>query len=103
MPSDPEHAHADYKAPNGKLIRIDASLKDGKIENIIIHGDFFIYPEESITEIETILIGVRADDFLGAKRRLDALISGKKIKLVGLTVDDIIEALKKANGKNKDL
>jgi len=96
MTSDPKHVHADYKAPNGKLIRIDAALKDGKIENIIIHGDFFIYPEESITEIEKILVGARAGDFLEMKRRLDALINEKKITLVGLTTEDLAEALKRA-------
>jgi lipoate-protein ligase A len=99
MATSTKHAHVDYKAPNGKLIRIDATLQDGVIESILIHGDFFIYPEESIVEIEKCLIGARADDVLEVRKKLDSLILEKKIELVGLTTADLAEALRKASEK----
>lgn len=47
----------DYKVRNGKLLRLEFELDKDIIKKIKINGDFFIYPETAITEIENILVG----------------------------------------------
>ncbi len=44
---------ASYKA--AKLIRVSMRVEEGKIKSIRITGDFFMYPEEAIRKLESIL------------------------------------------------
>jgi len=47
---------SDYKAKGG-LIRIRAEISENRIDDIMITGDFFIFPEDSIEKIENELRG----------------------------------------------
>ena len=51
---------AELKSPNG-LIRIDLELDGDIISSISITGDFFMYPEDSLEQLEDILVSVKAD------------------------------------------
>jgi lipoate-protein ligase A len=51
---------AEFKAAKG-LIRVELELEEGRIAKISITGDFFMYPEEALEELERELIGVRAE------------------------------------------
>jgi len=51
---------AELKVIGGKLIRISFLLEDNKISNMKITGDFFLYPEEGIEELERRLNGIEA-------------------------------------------
>lgn len=46
-----------------KLIRITLEYDEvrGVIGSIIINGDFFVYPEEALHELEMDLVGIKAD------------------------------------------
>jgi lipoate-protein ligase A len=46
-----------YKVPNGKLLKIFLEDDGGKIRNVKITGDFFLYPEENIEKLEAHLAG----------------------------------------------
>ena len=50
---------SEYKSKGG-LIRCRCSVSEGKISEIKISGDFFLYPEEAITQLEDHLTGSRA-------------------------------------------
>ena len=53
-------AHNIYKSK--KLIKISLEYTDSKIiSSIRITGDFFLYPEETLDQIETRLIGTKID------------------------------------------
>lgn len=53
-------AHNIYKSR--KLIKISLEYTDSKIiSSIRITGDFFLYPEETLDQIETRLIGTKID------------------------------------------
>ena len=45
------------KIPDGKLVQVDMSVKNGRILSIIIAGDFFLHPEEAIEIVESRLVG----------------------------------------------
>lgn len=51
-----------YKVPNGKLLKISVEDADGKISNLKITGDFFMYPEESLDGLEQALLSVSVDE-----------------------------------------
>ena len=53
-------AHNIYKSK--KLIKISLEYTDSKIiSSIRITGDFFLYPEETLDQIEASLIGLKMD------------------------------------------
>ena len=50
-----------HKATGG-LIRADFETRDGRFENISISGDFFCYPPQAVSRLETILQGCSVKD-----------------------------------------
>lgn len=51
--------YAEFKAPKG-VIKVELKLSGDKISSISLSGDFFLYPEEAIEELERALVGVDA-------------------------------------------
>mgnify|MGYP001428748616 CR=1 FL=1 len=52
--------YAELKAPKG-VIKVQLELSGEAIVSIALSGDFFLYPEEAIEELEAALVGVKAD------------------------------------------
>jgi lipoate-protein ligase A len=50
-----------FKTPGGKLVAVDLAVEDGKLRNVQVHGDFFLYPEETIDAISGAIDGAPAD------------------------------------------
>lgn len=59
-PSGISEGRAAYKS--GKLIKVHALFRDDEIVDIKITGDFFLYPEEKIENIERKLRNRRLND-----------------------------------------
>lgn len=53
--------HGEYKTPGGKLVIVDFDLDDGRLKNVVVSGDFFLYPDEEISVLSNALEGVDAD------------------------------------------
>jgi lipoate-protein ligase A len=53
--------HGEYKTPGGKLVVADFDVIDGRLRNMVISGDFFLYPEEELGTLTNALEGVDAD------------------------------------------
>ena len=87
---------AELKVPGGKLIRIDCSVKNGKIVSAKITGDFFMHPEETINSLEKNIVGsaISENDI---ERRVNESLKDD-ITLVGASNADftsvIIQAIK---------
>ncbi len=47
---------ASYKATKG-LIRVRLEIEDETIKDLVISGDFFLYPEDMLWELERFLVG----------------------------------------------
>ena len=43
--------HGEYKTPGGKLVVADFAVRDGAVRDLVVSGDFFLYPEEALTTI----------------------------------------------------
>jgi lipoate-protein ligase A len=41
-------SRGEFKTPGGKLIAVEFDVVDGKLRNVVVTGDFFLYPEEAL-------------------------------------------------------
>jgi uncharacterized protein len=80
----------DYKVPNGKLLRVYAEIKEGKVKEIKITGDFFVHPEAGIEAIEEGIMGEKIEEI---EKKINNLIETKNIKIIGFEIKDLVEIL----------
>ena len=38
----------EFKTPGGKLIAVALDVVDGELRNVVVTGDFFLYPEDAL-------------------------------------------------------
>jgi lipoate-protein ligase A len=38
----------EFKTPGGKLIAVEFDIADGNLHDVVVTGDFFLYPEEAL-------------------------------------------------------
>lgn len=50
-----------FKTAGGKLVVVDFEVEQGRLRNVVIHGDFFVYPEEAYPLLAAALDGAPAD------------------------------------------
>ena len=83
--------HAKLRAEKG-VLEVDLELENNCIKALTITGDFFIYPEETIEDLEAVLIGspIREEDI---RARLSELYQQKGISTPGIKIDDWIKVL----------
>lgn len=65
--------HGEFKTPGGKLVVVDFDIQDGRLSNVMISGDFFLYPEDALPALSGALEG--------ADRTLDAGALAERIRL----------------------
>ena len=53
--------HGEYKTPGGKLIAVDFEVEDGRLRDVRVTGDFFLYPEEALADLTCALDGLSID------------------------------------------
>ena len=53
--------HGEYKTPGGKLVAVDLEVAAGRLVDVMVSGDFFLYPEEALADITGVLQGLPAD------------------------------------------
>ncbi len=83
-----------FKAQKG-LIRVRAEAKSSEIESITIAGDFFMYPEDRLWELEKRLKGTktRKEDIA---ERIKQFYRNKDVLSPGVTPEDFAEAIVRA-------
>jgi len=43
--------HGEYKTPGGKLVVADFEVESERFRDVVVSGDFFLYPEEALEAI----------------------------------------------------
>ncbi len=87
------------KAPGGKLLRVkvDFNHEEGIMEDVQMQGDFFIYPEDFVDDIEQLLVNLdQKDSEESISAGLARLIEEEKAQLVGVTPEGIAKTFKTA-------
>jgi lipoate---protein ligase len=41
-------SRGEFKTPGGKLIAVEFDVVGGELRNVVVTGDFFLYPEEAL-------------------------------------------------------
>jgi lipoate-protein ligase A len=49
--------HGEFKTPGGKLIAVDFDRHNDALRNVVVTGDFFLYPEETLPVLAGALEG----------------------------------------------
>jgi len=82
------------KVEGGKLVNADIVLEGSVIRNIMLHGDFFIHPEESVEYLESLLEGcdICSIDF----RKIESSLERQGIVLIGFSVADLKKLMRDA-------
>jgi len=83
-----ENAH---KAPGG-LIRTTVRIENDRIADVLVSGDFSLFPREKIALIEQALVGcpLKKEDALS---RITSVYSGHSLESPGVLPDDFVSAL----------
>ena len=85
---------AENKVTGGKLVRIKLDDNGSSITFCQITGDFFLHPEESLKEIEQVIISqpipLNKESVL---QSLQTVIQQHQIELIGFTPEDIVGLL----------
>ncbi|MGI8486496.1 MAG: lipoate--protein ligase family protein, partial [Thermomicrobiales bacterium] len=40
--------HGEYKTVGGKLVIVDFEITSGRLRNVMVSGDFFLYPDSAL-------------------------------------------------------
>ena len=81
------------KVPGGKLLKLKIEIDGTKIKSIQILGDFFVYPEESLFELEKALLGVQREQCLDI---ISSAIAQQKMTLAGFSANDLNNLIQQA-------
>ena len=88
--------NAVQKVKGGKLVRVEATF-DTHLSEVTITGDFFLYPEEALEEIENTLKGAP----LPLEReklvaQIEKVVADNHATLVGFSPVDLVTVLEEA-------
>lgn len=84
----------ELKVKGGKYIKCIIKIGEGKIKKIKFTGDFFMYPEEKIEEIEKKLEGVVLNE-KEIGRILDEFF--ENVEIIGATKEDFLRVIMESN------
>ena len=84
------------KVAGGKLIRVNVSCS-GRLDQVKVLGDFFLFPEEVIFKIEAALSGASLPvDQAALVQKIDAVLAQNEAQLIGVGAEDIVQTLEEA-------
>ena len=88
--------HGEYKVPGGKLVVVDLEVRDGRIADFPLAGDFFLEPDDALLDIDAAVSGlpVEADVPTIAAAVRAALPDGAQ--LLGFTPESVGTAVRRA-------
>jgi len=90
---------AEYKVKGGKLIKVQLFKKGDEIEKIKITGDFFLYPEELIEELEEALTGCLLNES-DLTTLVKTLVEKREATLLGASPEDFVKCVMMAGEKD---
>ncbi|HJW05476.1 MAG TPA: biotin--protein ligase [Rhodanobacter sp.] len=88
--------HGEYKMPGGKLVVVDLEVRDGRLADVQLSGDFFLEPDSALEAINRALEGrsEHADEAALAAAVRDAL--GADVMMYGISPEAIAVAVRRA-------
>ncbi|GAB2736279.1 biotin/lipoate A/B protein ligase family protein [Salinifilum aidingensis] len=87
--------HGEYKVPDGKLVKVDAAVVDGRLSEVRVSGDFFLEPDDALEQLNRSLTGASSDAELG--ELVERMRSGlpSDARLVGFSPEAVAIAVRR--------
>jgi lipoate---protein ligase len=83
------------KVQGGKLVRIKVDCNETVVNRVQITGDFFLHPEDTIEELESVLVGItREQDPVILGNIISTVLDNNDAQFVGVTVEDLVRLIK---------
>lgn len=83
-----------YKIPNGKMVRLYLDFDTTLLNYIQICGDFFVHPEETISEMERALTRIPIESGRGrVKGLLDRVVENNDAELIGVDTQSLADLI----------
>ena len=88
--------HGEFKTPSGKLVVVDVEVADGRLAEVEVSGDFFLYPDDALADITSALEGM--DVALDGERIAAKVRAGLRpeAELLGTSPEAIATAVRRA-------
>ena len=87
---------AEEKVLGGKLLRIKVDYNE-KINSVHITGDFFLHPEDSVDQIEALVVGTSVNEEESKiSEKIKSYAKGQEIQMIGIDADAIARVVKAA-------
>ncbi|MEM3466795.1 MAG: lipoate protein ligase C-terminal domain-containing protein [Candidatus Jordarchaeales archaeon] len=90
---------AEYKVEGGKLVKAQVITEKNKIQKVKITGDFFIYPEEFLEELEDTLVGSMLDES-SLTKLIEDVAEKRNATLLGVSPKDFAKCIVMAGKSN---
>ena len=95
--------HGAYKVPGGKLVVVDLEVRDGRLSDVVVSGDFFAEPDELLDVLVRALDGLSEGSTVGQlttalDERVAAELPGAE--LIGATTRDVAVGVRRALGRS---
>jgi len=88
--------HGEYKMPGGKLIVIDLDVRDERLANVQLSGDFFLEPDSALYMIDAALEGLPADTTPAALASAVASAVPETAMMYGISPEAVATAVQRA-------
>lgn len=93
--ASPERRRGVYKVPGGKLVAVEFGVVDGSLHEVVVTGDFFLYPEEALPVLAFAIEGAPAtEDRATRTDRIEAAIPDD-VELVGASPEALAIAVER--------
>jgi len=89
------HHRGEYKVPGGKLVVAEFAIIEGRLRNVRITGDFFLFPEDAIHLFSNAFEGALAEL---PNDKLVALVNSTlnaDVEMLGFGPEDVVEAIRR--------
>lgn len=91
------HTEITHKIPQGKLVRISLDFDTATLQHIKICGDFFVHPEETIEEMERVLLHLPVEAGEGRiQELLDHVVAHRGAQLIGIDTQTVAKLIHEA-------
>lgn len=87
--------HGEYKTPGGKLVVVDFDVRDERFSDVIVSGDFFLYPEEALDAIVSAIEGLAATSGESAIARAVEAAVPNGTEMLGFSPEAVAIALRR--------
>jgi len=81
----------EFKVPGGKLVAAETTVESGLIKKVKISGDFFMYPEATIIDLEEAITGTCVEDL---ESTIIDFFESRTTQLIGVSPNDFIHVIR---------